>query len=404
MTRAADFQSTIKRLEEAVGDRLLTGELLNVGQKLLSNLKKPPQFTHIGYPGVGKSSLMRMMLGSEDLPDLVGVTIFELRNGAAESVRYETDTNCGTEQAGRASQHDLPAAVFRVIQTMPLPQLGDMTLVEVNLTAAPEMQARALEWAMETTDITIWCSQDFDARECAIWATFSEELKDHSFLALTKADQLQMKGTLRALTERFEEECAEEFLGLFPIATKQAIAARSGASIDANRWAASGGKALYDSVLNHIDTGRKADLDYVHMLLAHVSPKDAGEMPMHAEQAPSEPVVEATSDIAPMKRHEALDTALTILQDCADEMVSSSAATPKPKELLAHSAQAAQALATLLMDARSDDTQINALREDVLESEQVIMLLQLEGTDTAARDAVSALLQLKKEMSEVAFA
>ena len=143
MTRAADFQSTIKRLEEAVGDRLLTGELLNVGQKLLSNLKKPPQVTLIGYPGVGKSSLMRMMLGSEDLPDLVGVTIFELRNGAAESVRYETDSNSGTEQAGHASQHDLPAAVFRVIQTMPLPQLGDMTLVEVNLTAAPEMQARA---------------------------------------------------------------------------------------------------------------------------------------------------------------------------------------------------------------------------------------------------------------------
>lgn len=404
MTRSAEFQNTIQRLEDAVGDRQLTGELLNVGQKLLSHLKKPTQVTFIGYPGVGKSSMMRMMLGSEDLPDLVGVTVFELRNGATESVRYETDTGAGTEQSGRANQHGLPAAVFRVIQTMPLPQLGDMTLAEVNLTAAPEMQARALDWAMKTTGITIWCSQDFNARESATWAKFSEELKDHSFLALTKADQLQMKGTLHALTARFEEECAEEFLGLFPIATKQAIAARSGATVDTDRWAASGGKALYESVLNHIDTGRKADLDYVQMLLAHVSPKETNDTQIASEPPISEEVAAEVPEIAPMKRHEALDTALTILQDCADEMVSTSAATPQPKELLAHSAQAAQALATLLMDARSDDAQINALREDVLESEQVIMLLQLEGTDTAARDAVSALLQLKKEMSEVACA
>lgn len=404
MTRTADSQSTIQRLEEAVGDRQLTGELLNVGKKLLSHLKKTTQVTIIGYPGVGKSSLMRMMLGSENLPDLVGVTVFELRNGTSESVRYETDNGIGTEHQGRASQHDLPAAVFRVIQTMPLPELGEMALAEVNLTAAPEMQARAMHWAMETTDITIWCSQDFNAREQATWAQFSEELKDHSFLALTKADQLQMKGTLRALTERFEADCAEEFLGLFPVATKQAIAARSGKSIDEGRWAASGGKALFDSVLNHIDTGRKADLDYVQMLLAHVSPKDPKETRHVSEAATTEPVAKEVSDIEPMKRHEALDTALTILQDCADEMVSTSAAAPQPKELLAHSAQAAQALATLLMDARSDDAQINAMREDVLESEQVIMLLQLEGTDTAARDAVSALLQLKKEMSEVAFA
>lgn len=408
MTRSSDFQTTVQRLEHAVGDRQLTGELLNVGQKLLAHLKKPTQITIIGYPGVGKSNLMQMMLGSEDLPDLVGVTVFEVCNGTSETVRYETDTGAITEHAGRASQHGLPAGVFRVIQTMPLPQLSDMTLTEVNLATAAKVHDRALNWAIDTTDITIWCSESFEARETATWAKFPEKLKDHSFLALTKADQLQMKGTLQALTQRFEAESAEEFMGLFPVAAKQAIAARASTPVDKARWAASGGKALYDSVLTHIDTGRKADLDYVQMLLAHVSPQDPKKTPQ-VKQADAEEQADALSTsqaahIAPMKRNEALDTALTILQDCADEMVSTSAATPQPKELLAHSAQAAQALATLLMDARSDDTHINALREDVLESEQVIMLLQLEGTETAARDAVSALLQLKKEMSEVAFA
>jgi hypothetical protein len=405
MTRATDFQSTIQRLEHAVGDRQLAGELLNVGQKLLTQLKKPTQVTIIGYPGVGKSSLLRMMVGSDDLPDLVGVSVFEVRNGTSETVRYETDCGGSTEHDGRASQHQLPAGVFRVIQTMPIPQLVDMTLAEVSLAAAPDLQARALEWAMGTTDITIWCSQDFDAREAATWSRFPEPLKDHSFLALTKADQLQMKGTLSTLTARFEDDCAEEFLGLFPIATKQAIAARLNGSSKGDLWAASGGKALYDTILSHIDTGRKADLDYVQMLLAHVSPEDAtGSTSGSDHAAPEASAAPEAPQIAPMRRNEALDTALTILQDCADEMVATSAATPQPKELLAHSAQAAQALATLLMDAGSDDAQINALREDVLESEQVIMLLQLEGTDTAARDAVSALLQLKKEMSEVACA
>jgi hypothetical protein len=108
--------------------------------------------------------------------------------------------------------------------------------------------------------------------------------------------------------------------------------------------------------------------------------------------------------IAPMKRCEAVETALTLLQDCADAMTRDVTGMPQPAHVLAQSAQTAQALATLFMDAGAEDPKINAVREDVLESEQVIMLLQLEGTPAAAGDAVTALLQLKKEMAEVAFA
>jgi len=51
------------------------------------------------------------------------------------------------------------------------------------------------------------------------------------------------------------------------------------------------------------------------------------------------------------------------------------------------------------MDTQPDDPEIDALREDALESEQVIMLLVLERNETAASDAISVLLQLKKEMA-----
>ncbi len=407
MMQPADFQTTMHNLERAVEDGLLTGELLNVGRKLLDQLQKPAQVTIIGYPGVGKTSLMRMLLAGAEVPDLVGVPVFEVGYGPSERVLFETQDGKPSESAGRAHQHNLPAGVFRVTQLLPLPQLADKTLTEVSLAAAADAQKRALNYAIETTDFTIWCTQDFQAAESETWAHFPEELKDHSFLALTKADQLQMKGTLQAQTTRFENDWSEEFLSLFPIATKQAIAAHEeGELADPALWASSGGKALRDNLHNHIDTGRRADLDYVQMLLAHVSPKmvEPQRSQHRGEEDKGTSSTTGTPEIAPMKRTEAVETALAILQDCADEMAASAGGAPQPKEMLAHSAQAAQAMATLLMDAGSDDAHLNALREDVLESEQVIMLLQLEGTDTAARDAVSALLQLKKEMAEVAYA
>lgn len=400
MMPQTDIHNTVKRLEVAVTDRLLDGDILGVGRTLLEHLQKPTQITAVGQPGSGKSSLVRMLLGGMDLPSLSGVTIFELRGGDAETVEYEDLTGAVQTSDGRATDLDLPDNLFRVIQTLPLPHLAERRLADVTWPSDKSLQSRVMDWLVETSDITVWCSEDFDDAERARWGRFPESLKDHGFLALTKADQLQMKGTLSTQTASFEEQDCEDFLALYPVASKQAIAAhKDGVVEDASLWAASGGKALYEGLAHQIDIARRADLDYADMLLARLPEIKVEDTPA-TEPAPA---ARETERLAPMQRTEAVETALTILQDCADGM-SVGDATPEPKDVLSQSAQAAQALATLFMDAGAEDPQVNAIRDGVLESEQMIMLLQLEGTETAACDAVGALLQLKKEMSEVAYA
>lgn len=400
MISQADTHTTIRRLGVAVTDRMLQGDLHGVGQRLLDHLQKPVQITAVGQPGSGKSSLIRMLLGGAETPQVSRASVVELRGGRFASAEFETlDGTRGTLETS-ATDADLPEDTFRVIQTLPIPILSQRIMADVTWSDDPVVRARIMDWLAETTDITIWCSEDFDDAERARWNRFPDATKDHAYLALTKADQLQMKGTLAAQTARFEDQDCEDFLALYPIASKQAIAAQKDGSIeDAQLWAASGGQALHDGLARQIETARRADLDYADLLLARFP-----EIPLEDVTDKEEPAkVAAPAACGPMTRTEAVETALTILQDCADEM-SLSASEPQPKEVLAQSAQTAQALATLFMDAGSDDTAINALRDDVLESEQVIMLLQLEDTRSAACDAVGTLLQLKKEMSEVAYA
>ena len=98
---------------------------------------------------------------------------------------------------------------------------------------------------------------------------------------------------------------------------------------------------------------------------------------------------------------EAIDTALSILQQSADDLAPMAGPDLDAKAVLEHCAQSAQALATLFMDTETDDETVCAMREDAINAEQMIQLLQLERNEKAANDAVAVLLQLKKEMAEV---
>ncbi|MEE4187611.1 MAG: hypothetical protein V2I76_04085 [Roseobacter sp.] len=410
MTMPHDPQQTCARLERAVDAHLLYGDMRTAAQRLLAHLHKPAQITVMGPSGAGKSSLINMLLGGAHSVALRSVPLFELRHGHSETTRIETRDGGVTTYHGGAAQVDLPEDVLRVEQTLPASQLLGRTLVEVALPQDPTLRAEVIDRVIATTDFSLWCSQVFSPAEANVWARMPDCVKDHSFLVLTKADKLQMQGNLHTQTTRFEETLAEEFLALYPVATKQAIAALGGGlECENTLWAASGGKALCDGIAHQITTAQQADLDYADMLLASVPQMQDIPAPAVADQATPVRHVTQQADpkstgIAPMQRCEAVETALALLQDCANVMTLDARGMPQPAEMLAHSAQAAQALATLFMDAGAEDPRINAVREDVLESEQVIMLLQLEGTTAAAGDAVTTLLQLKKEMAEVACA
>lgn len=408
-----DFHDTTERLQLALHDDTVPPAFLKAGRELLANLTRPTQIAVLGLPGAGKTSLLNMILRQGVLPDLGAVPIIEVIHGARDRVTYEPLTAPVTCREGRASPDTMPAKTFRVIQELPLPQLKDCNLLEINMPEDPGQRADLIEWVAQRAHIAIWCSETFDDRERKIWSAVPERLKDHGFLALTKADRLQMKGLLADQVARFETTFADEFLCLFPVATKQAMAACAVGAVTHERlWQESGGKALADGIAREITTGKLADRDHADLLLTRIGLAGKPRPPRAAMAAPVAPPPPPQAErprpapvkppVAPqMGRDEAIEMALSLLQECADEMCAADSgrdAVP-PEKILAQCAQTAQALVTLLMDTHPEDAQVGALREDALETEQVIMLLVLERNATAASDAISVLLQLKKEMA-----
>lgn len=410
-----DFHDTTERLQLALNDDTMPQAFLKAGRELLAHLTQPTQIAVMGLAGAGKTSLLNMILRQAVMPDLGAVPIIELTHGETARVTYEPLTAPAERRDGLASRDAVPAKTFRVIQELPLPQLETFSLIEINIPEDGGQRADLLEWAAQKAHIAIWCSEMFDDRDKKIWSAVPDRLKDHSFLALTKADRLQMKGLLADQISRFENQFADEFLCLFPVATKQAMAAcASGDVTRATLWQESGGRALADGIAREIETGKRADRDHADVLLTRMglatAPRAQPAAPATAASLATPPKTERpeAAPVSPqavpqMGREEAIDMALSLLQGCANEMCAGSTdqRTAPPEQILSHCAQTAQALATLLMDTQPDDPEIDAFREDAQESEQVIMLLMLERNETAASDAISVLLQLKKEMAEL---
>jgi len=386
-------------------------ECRDVGQQLLAHLKKPTQITAIGLRKSGKTSLINMLLGEQAMPDVDGIPIVELVYGETQRVVYESYDGGIQESDDTIEEMRAPQDTIRVCLELPNRKLLERSFVEIGLPDAGAEQLKILNWATHRADIVIWCSQTFEDRELALWAAVPDPLKDHSFLALTMADRLHMKGKLADRIAHLEPLVAEEFLCLYPVATQQAIAARaSGPDINAELWQSSGGRALSDGIQGQIDSGRMADMDQAHMLLDRfkidTSPQE--QNPRDASGDAAQVKSGAPSTHRPADQAEpagVIESALALLQGCADELMTSGTDTSAESadRVLERCTQAAEDLAALLSDTETDDPQISAIREDAIEGEQMILLFQLERGESAASDAVTVLLQMKKEMSERAY-
>ena len=240
-----------------------------------------------------------------------------------------------------------------------------------------------------------------------------DALKDHSFLVITKADQLLMKGLLQDRIAALEEVVAQEFHSLYSVATIQAISARNETgTTEPEVWSASGGHALHDAVLRLVDTGRRADTDNALLFLSRYSAAVAqieqiSRQKSYQPDPRQDPKVRVDSDAAEamgaaQHNREVFVEALEYLQDRAEKLMGQmdDPATQGTGVILDHCLDTANQLSSLLQDFDQPDRALSELQEDLMESADMMVLLQLEKSEDAAADAVTLLLQLKKEVAE----
>ncbi|WP_050928996.1 hypothetical protein [Aestuariivita boseongensis] len=411
MSQTHATEAVLNQLSLVLDSDRFPDEAKALGARLLDRLRSPVQIVVLGKPQSGKSRLINMLLGHAIYPQIADLDTCEIVYGEAPRVFVirEDDT---IQHWTAGPDVPFPDDTVMVRVELPLPVLNKFNLTEVTLSGTSAAQRDMATWACDRADVALWCTQSFDAIERALWAPARDALKDHSFLVITKADQLLMKGVLQDHIASLEEIVAQEFHSLYSVATIQAISARTGPEIpDSEVWSASGGHALHEAVLKLVDTGRRADTDNALLFLSRYSAVVSQIERMRGETRETQDETVRKISVIPetaeamgkaQRNREVFVEALDYLQDRAEKLISSldSPGNDSTDAILEHCLDTANQLSTLLQDFDQSDPSLAELQEEVMESADMMVLLQLEKSEDAVSDAVTLLLQLKKEVAE----
>jgi hypothetical protein len=439
-------ESIAPRLQALLGTAALPGRAALAGHQLLQRLTSPIRVAILGHPGSGKSQLLNLIAGERLLPAGARLPSVEVRFGPTRRIALVAADDRETAiSIGDLARLQPDAAPLLRIEA-PLPILSTLTLIEVGAGGTAEEERAAVQWAAARADMVIWCSQAFTPAERWLWSAMPDRLKDHGFLVLTKADELIREGVLAERIAEFEDVVAEEFHSLVPVATLQGLAALFGPNgTDRDALAASGAEALIAGILSHVDQGRRADLDAallflsrfgggsatpVPALVAEAAPEPAPvaappapipappafvAAPLAFVVAPSAPVAAppvfvsapptpvaappvAAAPLPPSPplpaQNDSVARALDILRGAAAPLLARMDAEGHVEDILEGCAQAAQAVADTL-----DPLTVPDLLDEAMEVAEMLVLLGLERSETAAADGVTLLLQLRRDLS-----
>lgn len=419
------------RLDETLCSRAIPPQIRDWGKRLLDHLRRPVRIVVTGVPGSGKSSLINMMLSRNVLGASTAIPVIDIAYGPEPRVLFELEDGRSVESPGLLADFRVPEKVIRARQELPDPSLRGQCYRELGLGQAPEIGRRILSAAMKDADIVLWCTNSFGEIEQSLWRAVPDEVKDHSFLVVTRADRQMMWGVLSKTIATLEPIVSEEFLGLYPVATLQGLSAlTAGSEPDMALWHSSGGKSLCAEVATQVASGRTADLDQAQAFLSQfadaagqgedapqpepfglpplsaptVSEDNTAERPLEAASIdasaePASTMVAANTQPGGSAATEVLDSAVQILtrsgRDLLREIDGDGAVDTDA--VLERCAATIGALSAHLQDGIIDDPALHLAQDSAREGEEMLMLFQLERGEDAALDAVTLLLQLRKE-------
>lgn len=360
---------------------------------LMDRIEKPVRLGLLGQPKTGKSLLLNLLAGTDVLPRDLRLPTLELTYGATPFLICTLADGRKTAIDSADLRHVTALAPIFVEMQLPLPALQKISLLEVVAPGDPAALHRASQWAAKRTDVVLWCSLSFDAQDQRIWAQMPALIQDHGFLMITKADILRAKGQLDSTLARARAAAGGDFNQILAIATQDAIAARrADGSVDKDRMRDSGGMALIAAVLKQVALGKQSAQDAADMLLAQ-HPEARAE-PVAAIPPP------AASALSPASAA-AYQTALDHLTAQAAAMVrlAGTGGSDMPARIMAQTVKQLLWLCDHLSDNGSDhDPVLQQARKTVFDAADLAQLMQMERRDSAAIEAVSLLLQIKREL------
>ena len=418
MTDASASANVLIQLEHSLASGNLPSKAQHAGKRFLDRLKSPVRTVISGLSGSGKSQLLNLLVGQCIVPGYTALPPLSL--SWAQHPQTVVTLHDGTvESRDAVDLHGLTSARVKFVEARAaLPILKRISLLEVTADQPMDNHSHAIDWATGRADIVLWCSQEFGPQERDIWSNVPDGLKDHSFLVLTKADAMS-PADLQARISALQDVVAEEFHSLIPVATLQAIAAQASDTIDKPALNASGGAALIAAILRLVDLGRQADIDGVLLFLNRygaISAVTARPAPVGIPDVAAVAIdVDPASNIEQSRQNQPdenpaelpaelpaalLGTALEFLRDCAAELtdIQRGCGAEDPLTILEHCAEAADQLVQIFMQDEGVATGPTEFHADLMEAADMMLLMQLEEGESAAADAVTLLLQLRRDI------
>lgn len=418
-------------LARAIASGLLSEQVQSQAETLLARLERPVRVAVIGMPGAGKSSVLHLLAGQQIVPDGVRLPTLQLVHSAkAQAVCTLPDGTKKTLETHDAATIAALAPVFVEI-ALPLPALAKISLLEVVAPDDPTALHRASQWAAKRADVVLWCTQEFTEPEQRIWRQMPDHIKDFGLLLLTHMDVLQEERRFDGIKGAIRTAALGEFNKILPIDVPKALAARqTDGSVDKDKMRDSGGSALISSVLKQVATGKRSVTDMAEVLLLQNADALAAMPPAQEEPAvevaqtpPKTPKPElqnvesgieklralaamrAAEDTAQPALHSATRTAfqhvVDHLQNTAETLEAQleEMGETAPSAVIAKCVEDIQWLCDYLNDnGDEDDASLLRARDTAFDAADLVQLMEMEKRDSAALEAVSLMLQVKREL------
>ncbi len=378
MNQASATPDVVARLRAATEATALPEKARHRATQILARLNAPVRVVLAGFPSSGKAHLVNTLVGEAVLPEATLLPTVSIRWDKVAGTTLTMPDGLKLEFEGPLNGPDVAQAAFAQLRR-PIEILRRISILNIVAEANAAEQLAALRWAQPRTDIALWCTNGLGKLERSIWSNAPEEIKDHAYLVQNTNEMSDLP---------IAED--EDFRAVFPIGT-----------------GGRGADALIAEILKLADIGRQADMDAAQLFLNryYSSPDTApGAAPAMAEApatysaatpASQSAMPEGPDEMSPVLRT-VCETGFELLRDTGRKLLSKQEI--EARDILEGCTATVTKLTDVIASEEDDgDPGLVAVGDLVMEAESQLVLLEIEADEAAAADAVTLLLQLRRD-------